>query len=59
MDNFIVIAVIAVIIGVAVWYVIRAKKQGKKCVGCPDGCCSAKKGEDTPCCCCGDKSEAK
>lgn len=37
MDNIILIAILAVIIGLAVWYVIKAKKSGKKCIGCPDG----------------------
>ncbi len=37
MKNLIVIAVIAVIIGLAVVYIIREKKRGVKCIGCPDG----------------------
>lgn len=48
MDNFIIVAVLAVIIGAALAYVIKAKKSGAKCIGCPDGakcsgncsCCS-------------------
>lgn len=39
MENYILIAVIAVIVGFACWYIIRAKKKGKKCIGCPDECC--------------------
>lgn len=43
MDNIIIIAVILIIIGVAAWYIIKSKKSGKKCIGCPDsGCCSKK-----------------
>lgn len=49
MDNFIIIAVLAVIIGAALAYVIKAKKSGAKCIGCPDAkkcsgncsCCSS------------------
>lgn len=37
MENVILIVVLAAIIGLAVWYVIKAKKSGKKCIGCPDG----------------------
>ena len=37
MENFIIIAVVVVIIAVAVRYIYKAKKSGKKCVGCPDG----------------------
>ena len=37
MENYIIGAVILLIIGGAVWYVIKAKKGGKKCIGCPSG----------------------
>ena len=37
----IVLAVIAAILGLAGWYIYKAKKSGKKCIGCPDsGACS-------------------
>ena len=37
----IVTAVIALILGLAAGYVYKAKKSGKKCIGCPDsGSCS-------------------
>ena len=32
--DYIAIAVIALIIGSAVFYIIRAKKSGAKCIGC-------------------------
>ena len=40
MENVIIIAVLVIIIGFAAAYVIKAKKSGKKCIGCPDavGC---------------------
>lgn len=41
MENVIVIAVIALIIGLAAGYVYKARKRGVKCIGCPDsGSCS-------------------
>ena len=42
MEDIILIAVLAVIIGLAVFYVYKSKKSGKKCIGCPYGsqCCS-------------------
>jgi len=41
MENVIIIAILVVIIGAAAGYVIKAKKSGKKCIGCPDsGSCS-------------------
>ena len=36
MENIIIIAIIVVIVGVAALYVYKAKKNGKKCIGCPD-----------------------
>ena len=38
MTDIIVIAIIALIIGGAVAYIIKAKKSGKRCIGCPEGC---------------------
>ena len=37
MENVILILVLTVILGGAAWYIIRAKKKGQKCIGCPDG----------------------
>ena len=40
-QDFIIIGVIAVIVGLTLAYIIKAKKSGKKCIGCPDsGSCS-------------------
>lgn len=51
-----VIAIIAIvlIVGLAVLYIIKAKKSGRKCIGCPDSAtCSArsKNNEESNCCC--------
>ena len=49
--DIIVIAVIALIIGGAVAYIIKEKKSGKGCIGCPNsstchsGKCSCKKSD--------------
>jgi len=37
MKNLILILILVVILAAAGWYVYRAKKSGKKCIGCPDG----------------------
>ena len=34
-ENMIVIGILAVIVGLSVWYLYRAKKRGNTCVGCP------------------------
>ena len=38
-ETWIAIGVIALIVGLAVIYVVKAKKGGKKCIGCPEGGC--------------------
>lgn len=35
MENIIVILILLIIAGSILWYLIRAKKRGQKCVGCP------------------------
>ncbi len=35
MIDFIIVAVIAAILGGAAAYVVRQKKRGAKCIGCP------------------------
>ena len=38
MANLILIAVIALIVGLASGYIYKEKKRGVKCIGCPEGC---------------------
>ena len=33
--DFIVIGIIVIIIGLAVFYIVKAKTSGQKCIGCP------------------------
>jgi len=46
MENIIAFAVIVILVSFAVGYMIREKKNGVKCIGCPHGhkcsahCCS-------------------
>ena len=35
MENYIIIAVLVVILGAAIGYIVKAKKRGEKCIGCP------------------------
>jgi len=54
--DIIIVAVIALILGFAGWYVYKAKKSGKKCIGCPDsGSCSANGGCSGCSCNCGNQ----
>ena len=39
--DYFIIAIVAAILAGAIYYIYRAKKSGKKCIGCPDsGSCS-------------------
>lgn len=60
MENIIIVAILVVIIGFAASYIYKAKKSGRKCIGCPDGCsCAARKNGESCSCGCGGNSEAK
>ena len=46
--DVIIVVVLALILGLAARYVYKAKKSGRKCIGCPSGgSCSGN------CACCG------
>ena len=53
--DFIIIAVITLIVGGAVAYIIKAKKSGKKCIGCPDSDSCGKGGCQGSCSTCSGK----
>ncbi len=52
--NIIVIAIIVAILGGAIFYIIREKKRGTKCIGCPAGksCSSGTSSSSSDCGCC-------
>lgn len=57
MADFIVAGILLVIIGAAIAYIVREKKNGAKCIGCPlSGKCSGSTGEH---CGCGCQSDTK
>lgn len=51
MENFIIVAVLLVIVGLAVGYIVKSKRSGKKCIGCPDSGSCGKNGPATGCGC--------
>lgn len=59
MENFIIIAVVALIIGLAVSYIHKEKKRGVKCIGCPNGCSCCAKDMSSGCGCSCGSAEAK
>ena len=55
MENAIVVLILVAIAAGIIWYLIRAKRKGEKCVGCPYAKqCGSKQGG-----CCSDKSNNK
>ena len=61
MKDLILVAILLLIFGLVVFYIIRAKKKGVKCIGCPNGAkCSGKcAGCSGNCSGCGGNKEIK
>ncbi|MBQ8592651.1 MAG: FeoB-associated Cys-rich membrane protein [Lachnospiraceae bacterium] len=58
MTDLIIVAILLIIIGAAIVYIVKAKKSGAKCIGCPSGGeCSGKKGGVCNCGCHSDTKE--
>ncbi|MBR5317678.1 MAG: FeoB-associated Cys-rich membrane protein [Lachnospiraceae bacterium] len=52
MTNFILAAVLMIILGGAVIYIIKEKKKGAVCIGCSHtGCCAGRKKSGSDCGC--------
>ncbi len=43
MTNFIIAAVVLILVGAAVLYIRKEKKHGAVCIGCPSSCSCGKK----------------
>ena len=50
MENLILVAVLALILTLAIRYIVKAKKSGRKCIGCPGSCGKACDGTSCDCC---------
>lgn len=43
MANIIIVIVLIVLVGAAGFYIVKEKKKGSKCIGCPNSdCCNFK-----------------
>ncbi len=52
MTDLIIAGIVLVVIGAAIAYIIKAKKNGAKCIGCPaNGKCSGKHEGHSDCGC--------
>ena len=39
--DYVILAIVALVLGLAAYFIYRSKKSGKRCIGCPDsGKCS-------------------
>jgi hypothetical protein len=43
MINFVIILVVAILLALIISFLLKAKKGGNKCVGCPDANCCINK----------------
>ena len=52
MTDIIIIGILLVVVGGAIFYIVKAKKNGAKCIGCPAaGNCPSKTGGKKGCGC--------
>ncbi len=52
MTDVIIVGILVIIVGAAIAYIIKSKKSGAKCIGCPSGCnCSGKCSGHSECSC--------
>ena len=40
-SDIVIIAAVAMVVGLAALFIVKEKKKGKRCIGCPDGGCAA------------------
>ncbi len=58
METVIAVVIVAAILALAIGYIYKAKKSGKKCIGCPDsGTCSGSCGSCGCGCGCGEETK--
>lgn len=51
LTDIIAIAVIAAVVGIAVTYIVKERKKGNRCIGCPYAESCAKKAKENSCRC--------
>ena len=49
MADLIILAILALILGIAIGYIIKEKKKGVKCIGCPFTESCAKRNHSSKC----------
>ena len=52
MTNVIIIAILIIVVGASICYIVKEKKKGTVCIGCPHaGTCANKKDSNSGCGC--------
>ena len=51
LTDIIAVAVIAAVVGLAVMYIVKERKKGNRCIGCPHAKTCAKNSKENSCCC--------
>ena len=59
MTDIIIIGILLIVVGGAVFYIIRAKKKGAKCIGCPAGGNCPDKNSGKSACACNCQTDTK
>ena len=49
MADYIILVILALILGIAIGYIIKEKKKGVKCIGCPFAESCAKRNQSSKC----------
>ena len=59
MTDIIIVGILLLIVGGAIFYIVKEKKKGTKCIGCPAaGNCPSRNGAKTACAC-GSQNDTK
>lgn len=59
LTDIIAVAVIAAVVGLAVMYIVKERKKGNRCIGCPHAKTCAKNSKENSCCCNGAENDSE
>ena len=51
--DYIILGILTVIVVAIIMYLVKQKKNGAKCIGCPSGCKACGDSKNKSSCCCG------
>ena len=59
LTDIIAVIVIIAVVGLAVTYIVKERKKGNRCIGCPHADACAKKSKENSCSCSGNNDTEK